>query len=410
MANPPSDSDVLIRAENVGKTFCTDLKRSLLYGARDSLGDIFPAAQRRLDSGGRPILRPSEFWANQNISFQVRRGEAYGLIGHNGAGKTTLLKMLNGLIKPDTGYIEMRGRVGALIALGAGFNPVLTGRENVYIAGAVIGISKKEMDRRYDEIVDFAETHDFMETPLRNYSSGMRVRLGFAIASSIDPDVLLLDEVLAVGDMTFVVKCLNRVRDMMSRCAVILVSHRMQQISNFCTHVLMLEHGQISYHSNDVPRGIDLYLSRIASHSSTAGTGQVSFSNASIIGENKHDDTFRPDEKLALHLEFEVVDDIEVSIFATICSQDQNPVMVLDLSDSDKRLRNFRRGKYRVAVDLGALELSPGRYTFILNAKIGGVSGDQIARAEGVAPFLISGDVMRYSPFARSVYCTVTTA
>ena len=148
-------------------------------------------------------------WAVNNVSFA--QAECLGLIGRNGAGKTTLLKMLNGLIKPDAGRIEMRGRVGALIALGAGFNPILTGRENIYVNGSVLGLTKKEIGAKLDEIVDFAEIGDFIDTPVQNYSSGMAVRLGFAVASSIRPDVLLIDEVLAVGDISFVLRCLNRV-------------------------------------------------------------------------------------------------------------------------------------------------------------------------------------------------------
>ena len=162
-----------------------------------------------------PPLRDGEFWAVNDVSFELRRGECLGLIGHNGAGKTTLLKMLNGLIKPDAGSITIRGRVGALIALGAGFNPILTGRENIYINGSVLGLSKKEIDGKIDEIIDFAEIGEFIDSPVQNYSSGMSVRLGFSIASSLSPDVLILDEVLAVGDIGFVIKCLNRVRQLL---------------------------------------------------------------------------------------------------------------------------------------------------------------------------------------------------
>ena len=176
--------------------------------------------RRRGEHGG---LRTKEFWAVNNVSFELKRGECLGLIGRNGAGKTTLLKMLNGLIKPDAGRIEMRGRVGALIALGAGFNPILTGRENIYVNGSVLGLTKKEIGAKLDEIVDFAEIGDFIDTPVQNYSSGMAVRLGFAVASSIRPDVLLIDEVLAVGDISFVLRCLNRVSELLPTTAVVFV-------------------------------------------------------------------------------------------------------------------------------------------------------------------------------------------
>jgi lipopolysaccharide transport system ATP-binding protein len=239
------NSEVLVRVENVGKLFCRDLKKSLLYGARDGLGDLIPGVGRKYDSSGDPILRKGEFWANRGVSFEIKRGECIGLIGHNGAGKTTLLKMLNGLIQPDFGRIEMRGRVGALIALGAGFSPILTGRENVYVAGSVLGLSKKEIDEKYDSIVEFAELEEFMESPVQNYSSGMQVRLGFAVASAMKPDVLLLDEVLAVGDVAFQAKCFNMLARLREQgVPFILVSHNMHQIARYCDTVLYLEKGE----------------------------------------------------------------------------------------------------------------------------------------------------------------------
>ena len=186
----------------------------------------------------------NEFWAVDNVSFEVQRGECLGLIGRNGAGKTTLLKMLNGLIKPDRGRIEMRGRVGALIALGAGFNPILTGRENIYVNGAVLGLSKKEIDAKYDEIVDFAEIGEFIDAPVQSYSSGMNVRLGFAIATALNPDVLLLDEVLAVGDANFQAKCYRRIGNVLKNSAVILVSHYAHHITKICDKAILLDHGR----------------------------------------------------------------------------------------------------------------------------------------------------------------------
>ncbi len=193
-------------------------------------------------------LRDGEFYAVRDVSFELRRGECLGLIGHNGAGKTTLLKMLNGLIKPDRGRIEINGRVGALIALGAGFNPILTGRENIYINGSVLGLSKKEIDEKIDEIIDFAGVEDFIDMPVQNYSSGMQVRLGFSVATALQPDVLLLDEVLAVGDMQFYAKCLNTIGKMRRNgTAFILVSHSMINITRYCDRVAYMKHGQCEF-------------------------------------------------------------------------------------------------------------------------------------------------------------------
>jgi len=263
-------SEPLIRANEVGKKFCRDLKRSLRYGLTDLVSEAIGA--RRQSSA----LRPGEFWALQDICFELRRGESLGLIGPNGAGKTTLLRMLNGLIRPDTGRIEVRGRMQALIALGAGFNPILTGRENVYINGAVLGIPKREIDRRFDEIVDFSGVEEFIDAPVQSYSSGMAVRLGFAVAIHMDPDILLVDEVLAVGDLSFRARCSRKLGELKERGVPwILVSHDMGTIRNQTNRVMVLEHGRCSY-IGPPDEAISLY--RVAAsrpaHSSAADSGR----------------------------------------------------------------------------------------------------------------------------------------
>jgi len=240
--------DVLVKVDNVSKRFCRSLKRSLWYGLQDLGSEI--GGRRHGGGSGLPQssadvqLRPDEFWAVKDVSFELRRGECLGLIGRNGAGKTTLLRMLNGLIKPDTGRIEMKGRVGALIALGAGFNPVLSGRENIYVNAGVMGLGKREIEEKLEEIVDFAEIGDFIDAPLQSYSSGMQVRLGFAASTILDPDVLILDEVLAVGDTSFRYKCYKRMDQMRSRSAVIFVSHDMPNIGRICNLAMVIQKGQ----------------------------------------------------------------------------------------------------------------------------------------------------------------------
>ncbi|WP_439475773.1 ABC transporter ATP-binding protein [Algoriphagus formosus] len=251
-------SEVLIKVEGVSKKFCKSLKRSLWYGVGDISRSVL--GLRNLEG-----LRKDEFWAVKDVSFEVRRGECLGLIGHNGAGKSTLLKMLNGLIRPDEGRIEMRGKVGALIELGAGFSPVLTGRENVYNNGAVLGFSKADIDKKFDEIVAFAEMADFIDMPVQNYSSGMKVRLGFAIASQMEPDILIIDEVLAVGDMGFVIKCFNRMDELLQNTAVILVSHSIPQVARMATKLNVMEKGKSKYMGEDVAAGINIYYSRFGS-------------------------------------------------------------------------------------------------------------------------------------------------
>jgi lipopolysaccharide transport system ATP-binding protein len=248
--------DVLIRVNNVSKRFCRSFKKSLWYGATDIARELLPFGRDRGEE--LATLRASEFWAVDGASFELRRGECLGLIGRNGAGKTTLLKMLNALIKPDGGRIEMRGRVGALIALGAGFNPILTGRENVYVNGSILGLTKKEIDRKLDEIIDFAEIGEFIDAPVQSYSSGMYVKLGFAVAASLSPDVLLIDEVLAVGDAAFRFKCLRRMGELRKSTAMILVSHNMQQIALACSRALVMSKGRV-VSDGSVDEGIEAY-------------------------------------------------------------------------------------------------------------------------------------------------------
>jgi len=244
--------EVLVKVENISKKFSKDLKKSLYYGMLDVFGGIAGSVKKRK-------LRGDEFWAVKEVSFELKRGECLALIGHNGAGKSTLLKMLNGLIKPDEGQIEIRGRVAALIELGAGFNPILTGRENIYNNAAVIGFSRREIDEKFDSIVAFSEIGEFLDMPVQNYSSGMKVRLGFAIATQLEPDVLILDEILAVGDAGFRIKSFNKIAEIIKKTAVIFVSHSMPTVMRVCNHALFLKKGEILYFGENVNNAIEQY-------------------------------------------------------------------------------------------------------------------------------------------------------
>ncbi|WP_034057527.1 ABC transporter ATP-binding protein [Lacinutrix jangbogonensis] len=249
------ENDVLIKVEGLSKKFCKDLKTSLWYGVKDLASGIRGNTSER-------ELRPKEFWAVKDINFELRRGECLGLIGHNGAGKSTLLKILNGLINPDAGKVTIKGRVGALIELGAGFNGILSGRENIYNNGAILGFTRKEIDGKLDEIIAFSELEEFIDMPVQNYSSGMKVRLGFAIAAQMEPDVLIIDEVLAVGDMAFAMKSFNAISQILKTSAVIFVSHSMPFISRICDNVILMDKGSILLKTEDVGIGIQSYFDK----------------------------------------------------------------------------------------------------------------------------------------------------
>lgn len=235
-----SGNEWAIRAEGVSKKFGLTLRQSMKYGLRDVARKL---AGR---SSTSDVLREGEFWAVNDVSFELHGGEALGIMGVNGCGKTTLLRILNGVYAPDAGRIQIRGRVGALIAAGAGFAPMLSGRENVYVNGALLGLTTKEIDDLMDEIIAFSELGHFIDLPVKNYSSGMYVRLGFAIAALSRPDVLLMDEVLAVGDLNFQKKCFDHILQLKRQgTAIILVSHSPGAIWSVCDRGLFMDHGKI---------------------------------------------------------------------------------------------------------------------------------------------------------------------
>ncbi len=246
--------EILIDVQNVAKRFCRSFRRSLWYGVYDIANELF------LQSGRHAELRPKEFWAVDNVSLHVRPGECLGLIGRNGAGKSTLLKLINGLIKPDAGEIRVRGAMGALIELGAGFHPLLTGRENIYVNASILGISKAQTDERLDQIIDFAQIGDAIDAPYQTYSSGMRVRLGFAVSAFLDTRILLVDEVLAVGDWAFQRKCLRHMAQHVERGGcLILVAHSMHLIQTTCHRAILFHEGQVLF-DGETSAAIEQYL------------------------------------------------------------------------------------------------------------------------------------------------------
>ena len=259
-------SQIAIRVENLGKQYRIGVRSESYRTMRDTLAETVRRPVRALSAlfhrnGTRSAEVESDIWALRQVSFQVSRGEVVGIIGRNGAGKTTLLKVLSRITEPSEGCGEIHGRVGSLLEVGTGFHPELTGRENIYLNGAILGMRRAEIQTRFDQIVTFAEVERFLDTPVKHYSSGMYLRLAFAVAAHLDPEVLLVDEVLAVGDASFQKKCLGRMGEVAKEGrTVVFVSHNMAAVKGLCERAIWLDSGTVSADNRDVEAVISKYL------------------------------------------------------------------------------------------------------------------------------------------------------
>ncbi|MCI0457525.1 MAG: ABC transporter ATP-binding protein [Gemmataceae bacterium] len=238
----------VVQSEHLGKSYrvnCAGRQGAFSYRTlRDEIGRWLTAPLRAFRRAGPDGSQ--EFWALRDVSFTIEQSEVLGVIGRNGAGKSTLLKILSRVTKPTTGEVRLRGRVGSLLEVGSGFHPELTGRENIYLYGAVLGMRRQEITSKFDRIVEFAEVQDFLDMPVKRYSSGMYVRLAFAVAAHLEPEILIVDEVLAVGDVGFQRRCMERMREVgRSGCTVLFVSHSMPAVESLCTRVMLLDQGSI---------------------------------------------------------------------------------------------------------------------------------------------------------------------
>ena len=243
--------DIAVRVENLGKRYTIGGPQAQYQTMRETATQMALAPLRRLRQLGRPGPVEEAFWALKDVSFEVKQGDVVGIIGRNGAGKTTLLKILSRITNPTEGYAETRGRVGSLLEVGTGFHPELTGRENIYLNGAILGMKRGEIDRKFDEIVAFSEIEKFLDTPVKRYSSGMYVRLAFAVAAHLEPEILLVDEVLAVGDAAFQKKCLGKMGDVaIEGRTVLFVSHNMTAVQALCNRSVWLEGGRVHCDGN----------------------------------------------------------------------------------------------------------------------------------------------------------------
>jgi ABC-2 type transport system ATP-binding protein len=313
-------------------------------------------------------VRAEELWALDGVSADVQQGETLGLLGPNGSGKTTLLKIIAGILRPTDGTVTTRGRIAALLALGAGFHIELTGRENVYLNASLLGLSREETNRRFDDIVAFAELEDFIDNQVKFYSSGMYVRLGFAVAVHVDPAILLVDEVLAVGDIAFQRKCLDKVEQFQREGrTIVLVTHSPDQVVRICDHAIVLNHGRVVNEGNpyDVVREFRRLMSRQdLAYGWDQGTKEIEIVSAEIFGgDGQTRDVFLPGQELVIQMDLKAnVSAVEDPVVSFAIHDDQNRFVYGTNTDwREARIPRFE-GKQRVQFLLKSLPFVDGRY------------------------------------------------
>lgn len=288
------------------------------------------------------FLKPSQlenFWAVRNINFKISKGESVGIVGANGSGKSTILKLIAGVLNPTIGKVEVKGRIGPLIELGAGFHPELTGRDNIYLNGTILGLSKKEIDKRFNDIVSFAQLEDFIDTPVKHYSSGMYMRLGFAIAINVNPEILLVDEILAVGDMAYQRKCLDQIEEFKKRgVTIVFISHNIDLVKQLCQKIILLDKGKIIKYGDSSKVALQ-YLSSIVyvDHdkkidSKRWGDGKGQITNLKV----------KVDKNIRVSFDFRFNDKQQDPIFGiTIKDLNDQPIFVTNTSWQDMKTGTF---------------------------------------------------------------------
>ncbi len=361
--------ETVIKVGHLSKKYCKELRHTMLYGIQDIARNAIGLSS---DSGG---IRNGEFWALEDVSFEVKRGETLGIIGPNGSGKSTMLKLLNGIFMPDKGRIEIKGKVGALIEIGAGFHPMLTGRENIYVNGAIFGMSKKEIDKKFDEIVDFADIGDFIDSPVKHYSSGMYVRLGFAVAVHCEPDILLIDEVLAVGDMDFITKCLQKMRAIKdSGKSIVFISHEVLSVAALCDRTVFLLKGKTEF-IGDTESAIRMYQKHVFTEDKITkidsvherGTMEMEIVNVSFLdGKGEKKVVFEMREMMRIQLEFIAHHEVDSPVFTSeIFKSDGTRCFATSMNmDNIKIGRVRKRGV--VEIEYEALNLQRGKYNVLV--------------------------------------------
>jgi lipopolysaccharide transport system ATP-binding protein len=405
-------SDIAIRVENLSKQYRIGGPQAPYKTIRESLTEAVQAPFRRLSSivrGQSSAVSNETIWALKDVSFEVKRGEVVGIIGRNGAGKTTLLKVLSRITEPTEGQAIIRGRVGSLLEVGTGFHPELTGRENIYLNGAILGMKKGEIERKFDEIVAFAEIEKFIDTPVKHYSSGMYVRLAFAVAAHLEPEILLVDEVLAVGDAAFQKKCLGKMDDVAKQGrTVMFVSHNMSAVNNLCESAVVLEQGRILYEG---PSGdaIRYYLQDLSNNGKEhAVSDQISFPKdlskplqvrrLSIKNGRKELSTvinYQEDFYIDLEIDLRQANQYYIALMF-IANIHGNIILVTtdeDLTESPLARANV--GEYQYSVRFPGKLLKPGEYHLTVSLVEKGIAA--IDKHEAIISFEIQDVVSRRS-------------
>ena len=374
-------SDIAIKVEHLGKKYRIGGQQATYGSLRESLVNAIGAPLRWLKGERSPAY--NDFWALDDISFEVKRGDVVGIIGRNGAGKSTLLKILSHITKPTRGRVELNGRVASLLEVGTGFHPELTGRENIFLNGAILGMSRFEITRKFDEIVDFAEVEKFLDTPVKFYSSGMYVRLAFAVAAHLEPEILVVDEVLSVGDMQFQKKSLGKMGEVSRQGRTILfVSHNMGAVMNLCNHGLLLTNGKVTKYGT-ISEVVDCYLDQsvhlsgeqvIDANVPGASSENFLFSQVQILdSKNQFSNQIPLGEDIYIQIEFIIKNPIRGANVA-FHLWNHSGICVLTSTDvdndPDRILITREPGKYVAKCKIPALFFRSGIYTVSISASI----------------------------------------
>jgi lipopolysaccharide transport system ATP-binding protein len=397
-ASPGQPRAIAIRAEGIAKEYRIGSSNGRYKALRDSLSAAASLPFRWLRAGGRtPPERESTVWALRDVSFEIPEGEVVGIVGRNGAGKSTLLKILSRITEPTRGRAEIHGRVGSLLEVGTGFHQELTGRENVFLNGAILGMRHAEIRSKFDEIVAFAEISKFIDTPVKFYSSGMYLRLAFAVAAHLEPEILLVDEVLAVGDVLFQTKCIGKMGDVArAGRTVVFVSHNMAAVRSLCRTGLLLNEGRIEY-SGDVGRCIETYYQVVgafqgAPEAAAQGIGTGGFGPVIINrGEFSVDQAESFDARTTLHIAEETAG---FSLFCLVRDMNGRTIFHLREESPSFGLNSTARGSYAIAVSIPPLWLNPGLYS--LHFKVINWAGGREARfVSDTVPLDVTGSASR---------------